>query len=82
MENSMTIRISAEIDGLTVRTLRVLKFIEDELGDRTDRVDYALIAGVLNLEWNNVKYAVQSLVKAGILKKSDGKLTVVKRIVV
>lgn len=80
-QTTITITPIAGTEGLTVRTLRILQVIARELGERTDSVDYDAIARELNTKWNNVKYAVGALVKAGILTRSDGRLTVLKRIV-
>ncbi len=80
-QTTITITPIAGTEGLTVRTLRILQVIARELGERTDSVDYDAIARELNTKWNNVKYAVGALVKAGILARSDGRLTVLKQIV-
>ena len=50
-------------DDLNVRTLKVMKIIIRELGDRTDRVDYNLIKTELGIEWNQVRYSVTRFVK-------------------
>lgn len=68
-------------DDLNVRTLKVMKIIIRELGDRIDRVDYNLIKAELGIEWNQVRYSVTALCKAGALEKVDGKLRVLKKIV-
>ena len=81
MQETMIIRPNKESDRLTLRTLKVMKEVQKRLGDRTERVDYKAIATVLGLKWNNVKYAVNTLVKAGFLAKEDGKLTVLKKVV-
>lgn len=81
MEETMIIRPFPGTEGLTVRTLRVFKVIARELDGRTGRVDYQFVADELGIEWNNVKYAVQALVRAEVLQKEDGKLTVLKKLV-
>lgn len=80
MQESMIIRPNKGADRLTLRTLKVMKEVQKRLGDRTERVDYKAIATVLNLKWNNVKYAVNALVKAGFLAKEYDKLTVLKKV--
>lgn len=69
-------------ESLTIRSLLVFRAIKRELGDKRGRVDYQKIADELGLVWNNVKYAVNALVKAGVIEKEDGELRVVKKLVV
>lgn len=68
-------------DALTIRSLRVFRALKRELGDRRGRVDYQKVADELGLVWNNVKYAVNALVKAGVVAKEDGELRIVKKLV-
>lgn len=81
MDNTLVVKTEPKIDGLTVRALRVMKYVQKELGDRSDHINYGIIARALGLEWNHVKHAVQKLVKVGVLDVSEGKMTVIKRIV-
>ena len=80
MQETLIVKLNGT-DDLNVRTLRVMKIITEELGERTDRVDYNLIKAKLGIEWNQVRYSVLALCKAGALEKVDGKLRVLKKIV-
>ncbi len=83
MQETIVFRPIKGTEHLTVTALMVMKVIVGELGDRTDRVDYHLIMDRTGIdEWNKVKYAVRTLCDAGVLKKSDGRLQVVKKFVV
>lgn len=81
MEETILFKPSKEIDDVKVKHLRVLKVLVRELGERRGRVDYGAVAAELRIDWNDVRYAVQALVKAGVLDKSDGMLAVIKKVV-
>lgn len=81
MQETIIVRPNKGTDRLTLRTLKIMKEVQKQIGERTERADYKAIAVALNLKWNNVKYAVNTLVKAGFLAKEDGKLTVLKKVV-
>ena len=80
MSEKLTIETSRDTDGLSVRALRVYKIIARELNGRTDFVNYGLIAQELGTDWNKVKSAVNALCKAGVLRKDNNTLTVIKEL--
>lgn len=81
MQESIIIRPIAGADRITLKTFKVFKEIQRELNGKTARVDYDQIGEAVGLTRHGVRYAVQTLVKIGALENKDGKLTVLKRIV-
>lgn len=83
MVESIIFRPLEGTERLTVATLKVAQEIFRTIGDRTERVDYNAIAGVVHMTWSGVSYAVNALVKAQVLEKtSNGKLRVLRKIVI
>lgn len=82
MKEMIVFRPDEGTERLTVQQLKVMKEISKELGDRTDRVDYGVISRKTGLTWNGVSYAVDVLVRAKVLQREHGKLTVLKKIVI
>lgn len=82
MKETIIFRPVEGTEHLTVQTLKVAKEIIKELGDRQDRVDYHKIAVATGLTRNGVSYAVDVLVRAEILDRENGKLSVRRKIVI
>ena len=82
MENTLVVKMDVRWDALTVRSLRVLKAIQKRLGDTAGYIYYGDIAKELGLtKWNYVKQDVQKLARVGALSIDNGKLQVLKNVV-
>lgn len=81
IQETIIFRPDESIKGLTVRQLCVFKEISKILGDHAGRVNYADIAAKIGITRNGVSYVVNTLVKANVLERKDGKLKILKKIV-
>ena len=81
MKEMIVFRPDAETEKLTVRQLKVLREIAKILGERTERVNYSRVGKSVGLTYNGVSYAVEALVRANLLAKEDGKLRLLKRVI-
>ena len=74
MTRALKIEKLTEIDTTSAQILRVISL---NLGaDEADFVDYELIAKSLNLDRDTVRKAVNRMINNGVLKKTDGKLSI------
>ena len=74
MTRALKIEKLTEIDKTSAQILRVISL---NLGaDEAAFVDYELIAKSLNLDRDTVRKAVNRMIKNGVLKKTDGKLSI------
>lgn len=74
MTRAIKIENLTKIDATSAQILRVISL---HLGaDEAAFVDYELIAKSLNLDRDTVRKAVNRMIKNGVLKKTDGKLSI------
>ncbi|MBS5023199.1 MAG: hypothetical protein KH054_08590 [Firmicutes bacterium] len=79
MTRALKIEKLTEIDKTSAQILRVISL---HLGaDEAGFVDYELIAKSLNLDRDTVRKAVNRMIKNGVLKKMDGKLSIQNSVV-
>ena len=79
MTRALKIEKLTEIDKTSAQILRVISL---PLGaDEAAFVDYELIAKSLNLDRDTVRKAVNRMIKNGVLKKMDGKLSIQNSVV-
>ncbi len=63
--------------------IQILRAISLHLGERTEAfIDYKLIATSLNLERDTVRKAINRMVFKKVLSKTNGKLSIVKAVVI
>lgn len=79
MTRALKIENLTKIDATSAQILRVISM---HLGaEPAAFVDYKLIAKSLNLDRDVVRKAVNRMIKNGVLKKSDGKLSIQNSVV-
>ena len=81
IQETIIFRPDDSLKRLTVRQLCVFKEISKILGERAGRVNYTEIAKKTGLTRNGVSYVVETLVRANVLERKDGKLKILKKIV-
>ena len=80
MTKAIKIENLTKIDATSAQILRV---ISQHLGeDSAAFVDYSLLAKSLNLDRDTVRKAVNRMIKNGVLKKKDGKLSIQNAVLV
>lgn len=80
MERALKI---AELKPLDKTAIDVLRVISLHLGDDAEkRVDYNLIADSLNISRDTVSKAINRMVKRGVLRRKNGKLSILNAVVV
>lgn len=80
MTRALKIENLTELDKTSAQILRVISL---HLGaDNAAFVDYGLIARSLNLDRDTVRKAVNRMIKNGVLKKTDGKLSIQNAVLV
>ena len=80
MTRALKIEKLTEIDKTSAQILRVISL---HLGaDEAAFVDYKLIARSLNIDRDTVRSAVNRMIKNGVLKKKDGKLSIQNAVLV
>ena len=79
MTRALKIEKLTEIDKTSAQILRVISL---HLGaDEAVFVDNSLIAKSLNIDRDTVRCAVNRMIKNGVLKKTDGKLSIQNSVV-
>ena len=81
IQETIIFRPDDSLKRLTVRQLCVFKEISKALGESAGRVNYAEIGKITGLTRNGVSYVVETLVRANVLERKDGKLKILKKIV-
>lgn len=81
IQETIIFRPDESLKRLTVRQLCVFKEISKRLGESAGRVNYTEIGKNTGLTRNGVAYVVDTLVKANVLERRDGKLKIIKKIV-
>lgn len=80
MERALKI---AELKPMDKTAIDVLRVISLHLGDDAEkRVDYNLIADSLNISRDTVSKAINRMVKRGVLRRKNGKLSILNAVVV
>lgn len=80
MTRALRIENLTELDKTSAQILRVISL---QLGeDSAAFVDYKLIARSLNIDRDTVRSAVNRMIKNGVLKKKDGKLSIQNAVLV
>ncbi len=74
MTRALRIENLTELDKTSAQILRVISLHLGE--DSSAFVDYKLIARSLNIDRDTVRSAVNRMIKNGVLKKTDGKLSI------
>ena len=80
MTRAIKIENLTKIDATSAQILRVISLHLGE--DSSAFVDYKLIAGSLNIDRDTVRCAVNRMIKNGVLKKTDGKLSIQNAVLV
>lgn len=80
MTRALKIEDLTELDRTAAQILRVISL---HIGDKPSAfVDYKLIARSLNIDRDTVRCAVKRMIKNGVLKKKDGKLSIQNAVLV
>lgn len=79
MTRALKIENLTELDKTSAQILRVISLHLGE--DSAAFVDYKLIARSLNIDRDTVRCAVNRMIKNGVLKKTDGKLSIQNSVV-
>ena len=80
MTRAIKIENLTKIDATSAQILRVISL---HLGaDSAAFVDYKTIAKSLNMDRDTVRKAVNRMIKNGVLKKKDGKLSIQNAVLV
>ena len=80
MERALKI---AELKPMDKTAIDVLRVISLHLGnDSEKRVDYNLIAKSLNITRDTVSKAINRMVERGVLRRKNGKLSILNAVVV
>ena len=82
MKEAIVFRPDEGTKTLTLNQLCVFREISKLLGSRRDRIDYKNVAERTGMSWNGVSYAVDKLVRLGLLGRENGKLYVIKKFVI
>ena len=80
MTKAIKIENLTKIDATSAQILRVISLHLGE--DSAAFVDYKLIARSLNIDRDTVRSAVNRMIKNGVLKKKDGKLSIQNAVLV
>lgn len=80
MTRALKIENLTELDKTSAQILRVISLHLGE--DSAAFVDYKLIARSLNIDRDTVRSAVNRMIKNGVLKKKDGKLSIQNAVLV
>lgn len=63
---------------MTVKTMNLLKYLSDTLGEKPGRIDFGKAGDKIGLTYQGVRYAVGRLQQAGLIKIKDGEITVLQ----
>lgn len=72
MEKAIRLAKLKKIDATSVR---ILKAIAEQIGDREERVSYPDLERSLDLSWNAISRSIDRMVEDGLIERKDGKLS-------
>ncbi len=78
MEKAVKLTNLKKIDETSVK---VLKEVSEQLGDKEGRVSYPLICKRLDLSWNAVSRSIDRMVADGLIERRNGNLSVKNAVV-